>query len=151
MTTTQIHTISTVQHTVTTRPPARRVLVGGVAGTVAGAAVLLAYGALAIAAHGPMHVGDGSDATPITAASFAIGVLFSSFFGVGLAVALARWAKRPARTFQRAAVVLTAVSLWAPLTAQTDDATRVWLAVGHVVAAGVIIPLIVRSLRTRLV
>jgi peptidoglycan/LPS O-acetylase OafA/YrhL len=131
------------------RPSLRRVARESVIGVVAGAAVLFAYGAAAVAVHGPMAVGDPGDTVPITAASFAIGVLFSSFFGVVIAVALARWAKRPARTFQRAAIVLAAGSLYAPFTAHTDTATKYVLAVGHVVAAAVIVPLIVRALRTR--
>jgi hypothetical protein len=129
------------------RAPVRRVLGGSVAAAVAGAAVLFAYGAAAIAVHGSMSVGDPGDTVPITAASFSIGVLFSSFFGVLLAVALGRWAKRPACTFQRVAVVLTVVSLYAPFTAHTDTGTKYLLAVGHLVAAAVIIPLVVRSLR----
>jgi Family of unknown function (DUF6069) len=129
------------------RPPLRRVARDSVVGVVAGAAVLFAYGAAAVAIHGPMEVGDPGNTVPITAASFAIGVLFSSFFGVVIAVALARWAKRPARTFQRAAIALTVVSLYAPFTAQTDTATKYVLAVGHLVAAAVIVPLVVRALR----
>jgi hypothetical protein len=131
------------------RTPFRRVAGGSVAAAVAGATVLFAYGAAAIAVHGSMSVGDPGHTVPITAASFAIGVLFSSFFGVLLAVAIARWAKRPAQTFTRAAIALTVVSLYAPFTAQTDTATRYLLAVGHVIAAAVIIPLVVRSLRGR--
>ena len=149
MTSTQIAATYAPQQT-TSRPPIRRVVGGSVVGAVAGAAALFGYGAAAIAVHGPMQVGDPGDTTPITAASFAIGVLFSSFFGIVLAVALARWAKHPARTFQITAIALTVVSLWAPFTAHTDDATRFLLAVGHVVAACVVIPLIVRSLETRL-
>lgn len=148
MTTTQLTATVPVVHR-SARPRIRSVLAGSVAGSFAAAAVLVAYGAAAIAAHGPMHVGHAADAVPITAASFAIGVLFSSFFGTVLAVALARWAKHPARTFQRAAIALTVVSLYAPFTAQTDTATRFYLAVGHVVAAAIVIPVIVRSLRTR--
>jgi hypothetical protein len=122
-----------------------------VAGAVAAAVVLLGYGALAVAVHGPMQAGDAgaAKAAPITAASFAIGVLFSSFFGIVLAVALARWASHPARTFLRVAVVLTAVSLAAPLAAShTDESTRLLLACGHVIAALVVIPVVVRALRS---
>jgi hypothetical protein len=129
------------------REPLRRVAGRSVVAVATGAAVLFAYGAAAIAVHGPLSVGEPGDTVPINAASFSIGVLFSSFFGVVIAVALARWAKRPARTFQRAAIALTAVSLYAPFTAQTDTATKYLLAVGHVVAAAVIVPLIVRALR----
>jgi hypothetical protein len=130
------------------RTSIRRVVGGSVASAVAGAAVLFAYGAAAIAVHGSMSVGDPGNTVPITAASFAIGVLFSSFFGVLLAVGLARWAKRPGHTFRRVAVALTFVSLYAPFTAQTDTGTKYFLAVGHLVAAAVIIPLVVRALRT---
>lgn len=133
------------------RTPIRRVVGGSVAAVAAGAATLFAYGAAAVAVHGPMEVGDPGHTVPITAASFSIGVLFSSFFGVVLAVALSRWAKRPARTFQQVAIALTVVSLYAPFTAQTDTPTRYFLAVGHVVAAAVVVPLIVRSLRRRAV
>src|SRR5689334_19324549 len=150
MTTTQ----PTLTYTSSTssRPAIGRVLAGSVAGAVAGAAVLTAYGALAIAVHGPMQAGDpgAAEAVPLNAASFGIGVLFSSFFGIVVAVALARWAKRPARTFAKTAIVLTSVSLAAPLaSSHTDESTRLLLAVGHVVAACVVIPLVVRSLRTR--
>ena len=148
MTTTQVRTTDSVAvRKADPRPSLRRVARDSVVGVVAGAAVLFAYGAAAVAVHGPMAVGDPGNTVPITAASFSIGVLFSSFFGVVIAVALARWAKRPARTFQRAAIALTAVSLYAPFTAQTDTATKYLLAVGHVVAAAVIVPLIVRALR----
>lgn len=135
------------------RTPVRRVAARGAGAAAAGAAVLLGYGALAVAVHGPMQAGDpgASQAAPINAASFSIGVLFSAFFGVLIAVAVARWAKRPARTFQRIAVTLTVVSLAAPAAAShTDVSTRLLLAGGHVVAALVVIPLIVRSLRTTL-
>jgi uncharacterized protein DUF6069 len=148
--TTQTTSISYVP-SATLRPPIRRALGGSAVAAVAGAVVLFGYGAIAIAIHGPMNVGSPGDPTPITAVSFSIGVLFSSFFGILLAVALARWATRPATTFERAGIALTVVSLWAPLTAQTDESTRLFLAVGHVVAACVVIPLIMRSLRTRLV
>ena len=64
------------------RPGLRRVAGGSVVAALAGAVVLFAYGAAAVAIHGPMQVGDPGNTAPITAASFAIGVLFSSFFGV---------------------------------------------------------------------
>jgi hypothetical protein len=133
------------------RPAVRRVLTGSIGAAAAGAVVVLGYGALAIAVHGPMQAGDmgASEAAPINAASFAIGVAFSSFFAILIALAIGRWAGRPARTFQRTAIALTVVSLAAPLGAShTDEATRLLLAGGHVVAALVVIPLIVSALRT---
>lgn len=130
------------------RVPLRRVAGRSVVAVATGAAVLFAYGAAAIAVHGPLSVGEPGDTVPINAASFSIGVRFSAFFGVVLAVALARWTKRPDRIFARAAIALTVVSLWAPFTAETDQATRWLLGGGHVVAAFVVIPFVVRALRT---
>lgn len=150
MTTTQLTEPVHTATTTATRPRVRGVAARGVVASLAGAAVLFGYGAVAVAIHGPMQAGDpgASEAAPINAASFSIGVLFSSFLGVVIAVALARWAKRPARTFTRAAVVLTVVSMFFPLAStHTDEATRLFLAGGHVVAAAVIIPLVVRALR----
>ncbi|HEY3528840.1 MAG TPA: DUF6069 family protein [Nocardioides sp.] len=135
------------------RPRARRVLAGGVGASAAGAVVLLGYGALAVALHGPMQAGDpgAADATPINAASFPIGLLFCAVVAIPLAVAIGRFASRPTRTFRHTAIVLTAVSLVAPIGAtHTDVATRFLLAGGHVVAAAVVIPLIIRALRTTL-
>jgi len=148
MTATQIH--RTTQTDTGSRPSIRGVLVGCAAGAAAGVAVLLGYGAVAVAVHGPMQAGDpgASHAVPIDAASFAIGVVFSTFLGTILAVALARWASHPSLTFLRAAIVLGAVSLVAPLAAShTTEATRLILAGGHVVAGVVVIPVIVRALR----
>jgi hypothetical protein len=150
MTATQIHR-TTVRTTHDARPSIGRVLGGCVAGAAAGSAALLAYGAAAVAIHGPMHAANygASHAVPIVASSFPIGVLFSAFFGSILAVAFARWAAHPSRTFFRTAIVLTAVSLGAPLAAShTTEATRLTLAGGHIVAAAIIIPIIVRSLRS---
>jgi peptidoglycan/LPS O-acetylase OafA/YrhL len=135
------------------RPGLRRVLVGCLGGTAAAAFVLLGYGALAVAVHGPMQAGDpgGAEAAPVDAASFSIGVLFSCVFGTLLALAVARWAARPPRTFLQVAVALTLLSLAAPLAAShTDTDTRMWLAGGHVLAALIVVPSVVRALRTPL-
>lgn len=143
---------TTVRTETVARPAVRRVLAGGVGAVAAGAVVLLGYGAIAVAVHGPMQAGDpgAAEAAPINAASFSIGVLFSGTLGILLAVAFARWATHPARTFRRTAIALTIVSLAAPFAAShTDTATRFLLAGGHVVAALVVIPLIVRALTTR--
>jgi hypothetical protein len=150
MTAIQIHRTTHTDQPI--HPSVRRVLAGCLAAAVAGSVVLLGCGALALAVHGPMQAGDpgAAEAVPITAASFAIGVVFSAFFGSILALALARRAKQPALTFLRAATVLTVVSLAAPLAAShTTEATRLILATGHLVAAAVVIPVIVRALHPR--
>jgi Family of unknown function (DUF6069) len=60
-----------------------------------------------------------------------------------LAMILARWAANPARTFLRTTLVLVAISLVFPLAAShTHTATRVTLALGHLIAAAIVIPLI---------
>jgi len=56
---------------------------------------------------------------------------------------LAARAAHPARAFLRTALVLVAVSLVFPLAAShTAEATRLTLALGHLIAAAIIIPLI---------
>ena len=109
----------------------------GVLASVAAAIAteLFALGAEAIDI--PMEV-DGEE---IPFGGFAIITLLWSVVGTVLAVALARWAKRPARTFVVTTVVLTLLSLIFPLTARdTDTATQVTLALSHLLAAAIVIP-----------
>jgi len=115
----------------------------GVLAAVAGAIVteLFALGARVIGV--PMEAGSlGADtAAPIPLGGFAMGTLMWSVVGIVLAVVLARWAKRPARTFVVATVVLTVLSLAGPVMAvDTATATKVVLALSHLVAAAVVIP-----------
>jgi Family of unknown function (DUF6069) len=117
----------------------------GAIAAVAGAIVLYAYGALAQALSVPMRAGDpgASHAQAITPANFAIGVVFCTIIGTILAMILAVRAADPARAFLRAALVLVAVSLVFPLVAShTPAATRLTLALAHLIAAAVVIPLI---------
>jgi hypothetical protein len=126
------------------------VAAAGAVAAAAGAAVLYGYGAAAQALSGPMRAGDigASHADPITPSSFSIGVVLCTVVGTVLAVVLARRAADPARAFLRTAVVLTVVSLMFPLTAtHTVTATRLILALGHLIAAALIIPVLVSSLR----
>lgn len=139
-------TATRVTRTTSSRP----VWVVGLGATVVGALVLLAYGAVAVAAVGPLRAGDpgASHSVPLNAGSFAIGVLFCGVLGSVIAAGIARWAADPARTFVRAAVVLTAVSLVPPVFAShTDLTSKLTLVIGHLIAAAVIIPLISRRLR----
>ena len=109
----------------------------GVLASVAAAIAteLFALGAEAIDI--PMEV-DGEE---IPFGGFAMITLLWSVVGTVLAVALARWAKRPARTFVVTTVVLTLLSLIFPLTARdTDTATQVTLALSHLLAAAIVIP-----------
>jgi hypothetical protein len=130
----------------------RPVWLVGVLATLAGAVVteVFALGARAVGV--PMDVaGPGqAEAAEIPVGGFAGGVLFWSIAGIVLAVALARWARRPARTFVVITVVLTALSLVGPAVApHTAASTQIVLALSHVVAAAVIIPALALRLSHR--
>lgn len=121
------------------------VSVTGVIAAAAGAAVLYAYGALAQALSVPMRAGElgASHAQAITPASFASGVVFCTVAGTILAMVLAARAAYPARAFVRTTVILVAVSLVFPLAAShTAATTRLTLALGHLIAAAIVIPLL---------
>ncbi|MBO0869474.1 MAG: hypothetical protein J2P15_12995 [Micromonosporaceae bacterium] len=107
------------------------------------------YGLAARGTGIPMAAGSigASSAAPITVGMFAMGTVICGFWGTILAVLIARFAKHPARTYLSAAVVLTAVSLVAPLTAgDTALSTKLMLLIAHLLAAGVIIPIVTRRL-----
>ena len=122
--------------------------VSALAGLAAAVATEL-YGLAARAAGVPMAAaGLGSaKATPITVGMFAMGTLICVFWGTVLAVALARYAAHPARSYVRVTVALTALSLAIPLSAaDTALSTRLTLAVAHLIAAAIIIPPVTRHL-----
>jgi hypothetical protein len=90
-----------------------------------------------------------STAGPITVGAFAIGTLSCAFWGTVLAVLLARYTARPARTYLRATVALTALSLAGPLAAaDTATSTKLMLAVAHLQVAAIVIPTVAARLRT---
>jgi hypothetical protein len=123
--------------------------VTGAAAAAAGAAVLYAYATLAQALDVPMRAGEigASHAQAIAPASFAIGVVFCTVAGTILAMVLARRAAHPARAFLRTSLVLVAISLVFPLAAShTATETRLTLALGHLIAAAIVIPVITRRL-----
>lgn len=125
------------------------VCVAGVIAALAGAIVLYAYGAVARALDVPMRAGEmgASHAEAITPASFASGVVFCTVAGTILAMVLARLAAHPARAFLRTSLVLVAISLVFPLTAShTATTTRLTLALGHLIAAAIVIPIITTRL-----
>ena len=74
----------------------------------------------------------------------------STAFATLLAVAFARYAKRPAYTFVVVTAVLTVISFVGPLIAHhATTATRVVLELTHVVAAAIVIPVLARRLPRR--
>ncbi|MET9395790.1 DUF6069 family protein [Streptomyces sp. NPDC006624] len=129
----------------TTRP----VWLAGLVAALAGAVVTEVFALVTRAAGVPMDAaGPGAtEAAEIPVGGFFGGVVFWSIPGIVLAMALARWAKRPARTFTIVTVALTVLSLAGPAVApHTATSTRIVLAVSHVVAAAVVIPLLARRL-----
>jgi hypothetical protein len=124
---------------------ARSGLVAGISGGV----VLYAYGAAVAAAGVPMRAGDpwATAAEAVTPANFSAGVVLCTFWGTVLAVVVALVAARPSRVFVRTATALVGVSLAAPLAAvDTTVSTKLALALGHLIAAAVVVPLITRAL-----
>jgi hypothetical protein len=123
-------------------------LVSALAGVGAAAATEL-YGLAARFAGIPMAAGGIGDpaAQPVTVGMFAMGTLICTFWGTVLAVGLARYARRPARTYLRVTLVLTALSLAGPLGAgATATSTKLTLAVAHLIAAAIVIPTVTRRL-----
>jgi hypothetical protein len=105
--------------------------------------------AIARAAGVPMLAGmpGAHHATKIAAATPGVATLICAAIGTMLAVALVRWAKRPARTFTVTAVALTFVSLIDPVFAgATAPATKITLASAHLLAAAIVILALVRRL-----
>jgi Family of unknown function (DUF6069) len=84
-----------------------------------------------------------SHAQAVTPANFVTGIVLCTAAGTVLAMILARRAAISARTFLRTTLVLVAISLVFPLAAShTQTATRLTLALGHLIAAAIVIPLI---------
>ena len=134
------------------QPLARELRPVWVVSAVASAVALVVtelYGLAARLAGVPMSAaGFGKPkAGPVTAASFAMGVVICAFWGTVLAVVIARFARKPARVYLITTIALTAVSLFAPLSAaDTATSTKLTLAAGHILVAAIIIPPVTRRL-----
>ncbi|WP_020580057.1 DUF6069 family protein [Actinopolymorpha alba] len=83
---------------------------------------------------------------PIPITGFGVLTAGFSLLGLVLAVALARWARHPQRTFVRTTVVLTALSLVPDAIAPADSTTKALLMLTHLVAAVIVVPAIARRL-----
>ena len=141
MTTTAISTRTTATATSTSTST----VVKTVAAVTAFAAVAV-EGVVAIAnAVGP-DVRLQGEAMP--AGGCAIGVLMCMVPAIALLAGLRRWAANPARSWLRATVVLTALSVVPDLTVpDTAVASRLTLMAAHLVAAAIIVPAVARALR----
>ena len=129
----------------------RPVWLVGVLATLAGAAVAEAFTLAARGAGVPMEAAGvwETEAQKIPVGAVAQSVVLWSIGGILLAVGLARWAGRPARTFVIVAATFTALSLAGPGLAQdTAVSTQVVLGATHLLAAGVIVTILARRLAT---
>ena len=90
-------------------------------------------------------------AGPVTVGMFALGTMVVTFWFTFAVVLIARFAENPKRTYLRTALPLLALSLAVPLTAaDTATSTKLTLAVAHLIAGAIIIPIVARRLpRTR--
>jgi|SRR5690348_10457308 uncharacterized protein DUF6069 len=121
----------------------------GIAASVVAAVATQLFVVVAHALGVSLKVGaPGADhAEQIPMLAFAQWALIWSLVGTGLAVALNRYAKHPRTTFVVTTVVLTVVSFGAPITAtHTGVATKIVLALSHVVAAAIVIPVLAARL-----
>ena len=125
----------------------RRLAGTGLLATLAAMAATTLAAALARAVGVDFEVPEGGEAIPLAGFAVVTGVL--SVVGVVIAVGLLRWSARPAERFVRAAVSLTAISLVPPTLSGADPATVASLIGLHLVAATVMIPILVRALRSQ--
>ncbi len=123
----------------------RGLVLTGLAATLAAMAATTLAAALARAAGVDLEIPEGGEAVPLPGVAVVTG--FFSVVGVFIAVGLRRWSSRPADRFVGTTVVLTAVSLVPPLVSGADAGTVAALIGLHLVAAGVMIPAVSRSLR----
>lgn len=128
--------------------PVRNLLKAALKAAIGGVAVVEAYAAIVKAAGIPMRAGflGATHAGPVTAGSFAVGVLVCTFWGTILAVAVGRLSQRPRRMFALVSSALAALSLVVPFGAgATATPTKFALAGAHLVVASVVIPILVRA------
>jgi hypothetical protein len=145
-TTTHTHTPATTERrTFSSRVPVSVVTAGAL---VAGGFATEAYSWLARAVGVDFAFGvDGSAREEIPAFGFVGAVLMFGGIAIFFAPAVARWARSPRRTWNRTAWTLAVASLLpiAPV-AETTVSTEVGLAVAHLVAAAVVIPIVAARL-----
>lgn len=114
---------------------------GAAAGVVASGATA-AVAALASAADVSLKV--SGQAIPVV--GFAQLTFVASLVGTIIAIALSHRANRPRRTFIRTTVALTLVSIVPDVLADAHTSTRFTLALTHVVAAAIVIPVLASRL-----
>ena len=142
-------TLNPAQHTTTphttphtTRRRTGALLTAGVAATAAASLATTAVAAAGSAAGISLEVAGA----PIPVPGFATLTAICSLVGLVIAVALARWARHPHRTFVRTTAALTLLSLVPDLLADAAWSTRALLMLTHLVAAAIVVPAVARRL-----
>ena len=121
--------------------PTRLWRAGLAAGAVAAAATTATVG-LARAIGEAVAV--GGEQLPL--AGFALFVLLGALVGIVLAMVTSRRASRPRPTFVRTTVVLTALSIVPDVLVDATPGTKLVLALTHVIAAAIIVPVLAARL-----
>ena len=133
MTETAINHTSAAARTTTAKPPLWKAAV--MSGVVAAAATS-ATAAIARAGDVTLEVKD--EQIPIS--GFALLTVVGAVLGLILAATLSRRATRPRRTFVQTTAVLTVLSVVPDVFADTTTASKLVLALTHLIAAAVIVP-----------
>ena len=128
------------------RPRVRGLVITGRRAALAAMLTTTLVAALARAVGVGFQIPAGGEMIPLSGIAVMTG--FFSLVGVVIAAGLLRWSRRPAQRFLWTALSLTGISLIAPLLAQADTATTAALLVLHLAAACVMVPTLVRALRT---
>lgn len=115
------------------------------AGTASVAVAATATALIAAAGHAAGISLEVSGA-PIPVSGFAVLTVIFSIVGVGIALALRRFAARPRTGWLLVAGVLTVLSLVPDALADATVSTKVLLMLTHVVAAAIVVPTVARRL-----
>ncbi|GAB3843309.1 hypothetical protein GCM10029963_17840 [Micromonospora andamanensis] len=133
-------TTATTSHTAT---PTTGALIGtGLLATAAASAATMTVATAGNAVGVSLDIGGA----PIPVAGFGVLTAVFSLVGVAIAALLSRFARRPRRTFVRATVALTVLSLLPDVIVEAGTATRALLMLTHLVAAAIVIPAVARRL-----
>lgn len=135
-----------------TRPSApirRTAWRAGATATIVGAVAAAAYGWLLDTTGVPMLAGGpgATRAQEVPIVTFAWGTAMLTIVATLIAVTVSRRARRPRHTFVMTTGVLALISVGLPLAAgATATSTKLTFALGHIVLAAIIIPIIARDL-----
>jgi len=123
-------------------PTVGPLLLTGSAATVAAAVAT----AVVAAAGQAVGISTAVSGTSIPPSGFAVLTVIFCVLGLGIAVALRRFARRPRTAWIRTTVALTVLSLVPDVLADATVATALLLMLTHVVAAAIVIPAVARRL-----